>query len=73
MHQRRTNLIEGGDAPGADAAHAPEVGHLFAQAQINLSGEGATSRTSVEQGADATERIDQRATARLGWVSGKNG
>ena len=73
VHERRTNLIEGSDAPGANTAHAPEVGHLFAQTQINLGGEGATKRASIEQGAHAAERRDQRATARLGWVGGKNG
>ena len=32
VHQRRANLIEGGDTSGPDAAHAPEVGHLFTEA-----------------------------------------
>ena len=68
VHQRRANLIKGGDAPSADAAHAPEVGHLFAQAQINLGGEGAAERASIKQGAHATECGDQSATACLGWV-----
>ena len=73
VHQRRTNLIKGGDAPGADAAHAPEVGHLFTQSQINLGGEGAAKCAPVKQRAHATECGDQRAAARLGRVRGKNG
>ena len=73
MHERRANLIKGGDTAGTDATHAPEIGHLFAQAQINLGGEGAAKCASVEQGAHATECGDQRAAARLGRVRGKNG
>ena len=68
VHQRRANLIESGNASGADTAHAPEIGHLFVQAQINLGGEGATKRAAVEQVAHTTEGGDQRAAARLGWV-----
>ena len=73
MHERRANLIKGGNAPGADAAHSPEVGHLFSQAQINLGGEGAAKCASVKQRAHATEGGDQRAAARLGWVRSENG
>ncbi|CAB4824943.1 unannotated protein [freshwater metagenome] len=73
VHHRGANFVERGDRAGANAPHAPQVCHLFAEpthAERRFGGVNG-GRAPIKEDAHPAEEGDQRAPTRLCWMRGE--